>query len=160
MQKVTPFLWFNGQAEEAANFYTSIFKNSRIVSIARYGQENARIAGKPAGAIMTVSFQLEGIDFIALNGGAEFSFSSAISFLIDCASHAEVDELWEKLCDGGQAMQCGWLTDRFGITWQIVPSGLREMLSDPDPARSQRVMKAMLPMKKLDIDELRGAYEG
>ena len=155
MQKITPFLWFDDQAEEAANFYVSIFKNSKIVNIARYGEAGPGLAG----TVMTVTFQLEGQEFIALNGGPQFKFTEAISFSVDCKTQEEVDELWEKLSEGGEEGPCGWLKDKYGLSWQINPTVLGEMLSDPDPEKSQRVMKAMLQMKKIDIAGLKQAYE-
>ncbi len=154
MQKITPFLWFDGTAEEAMNFYTSIFKNSKKGHVSRYGEAGPG----PKGTVMSATFELEGQQFMALNGGPHFKFSPAISFFVDCKTQQEVDELWEKLSEGGQIQQCGWLTDKFGLTWQIVPSILGELLGDKDPAKSQRVMKAMMQMKKLDIDGLKRAY--
>jgi predicted 3-demethylubiquinone-9 3-methyltransferase (glyoxalase superfamily) len=155
MQKITPFLWFDHQAEEAANLYVSIFKNSRIDSIARYGAEGPG----PEGSVMTVAFQLEGQDFVALNGGPVFQFTPAISFYVACESQQEVDELWEKLSAGGEEDQCGWLRDRYGVSWQIVPTVLVELLQDPDPEKASRVMNAMLQMRKIVISDLRLAYE-
>jgi predicted 3-demethylubiquinone-9 3-methyltransferase (glyoxalase superfamily) len=155
MQKITPFLWFDHQAEEAANLYVSIFKNSRIDSIARYGAEGPG----PEGSVMTVAFQLEGQDFVALNGGPVFQFTPAISFYVACESQQEVDELWEKLSAGGEEDQCGWLRDRYGVSWQIVPTVLVELLQDPDPEKARRVMNAMLQMRKIVISDLRLAYE-
>ena len=155
MQKITPFLWFDDKAEEAANFYVSIFKNSKIVNIARYGEAGPG----PTGTIMTVTFQLEGQEFIALNGGPQFKFTEAISFSVDCKTQEEVDELWEKLSEGGEEGPCGWLKEKYGLSWQINPTVLGEMLSDPDPEKSQRVMKAMLQMGKIDIKTLKQAYE-
>jgi predicted 3-demethylubiquinone-9 3-methyltransferase (glyoxalase superfamily) len=155
-QKITPFLWFDDQAEEAANFYVSIFKNSEVLSINRYGEAGP---GTP-GSVMTTSFRLDGQEFIALNGGPQYKFTEAISFSIDCKSQAEVDELWEKLTEGGEPGPCGWLKDKYGLSWQVVPSALIEMLQDPDPARANRVMQAMLQMSKIDIATLREAYEG
>ena len=155
MQKITPFLWFDHQAEEAANFYTSLFKDSKIVSISRYGEGGPG----PQGTVMTVNFQLEGQDFIALNGGPEFTFSPAISFFVDCATQAEVDRLWDKLTEGGEEVQCGWLKDKFGLSWQIVPSGLSDLLNGKDAEGSRRAMQAMLQMKKLDLVKMRQAYD-
>ena len=155
MQKITPFLWFDNQAEEAANFYTSIFKNSKILNISRYGEEGPG----PAGTVMTATFQLDGQEFTALNGGPVFKFTEAISFFVNCQTQEEVDELWEKLSDGGEKQQCGWLKDKYGVSWQIVPTALMEMLQDRDAEKSQRVMKAMLEMQKIDIKALRQAYE-
>ncbi len=154
MQKITPFLWFDDQAEEAAAFYTSIFKNSKILSVTRYGDAGPR----PKGMAMTATFQLEGQEFTALNGGPEYKFTEAISFFVNCQTQAEVDTLWAKLSEGGEEGPCGWLKDKFGVSWQIVPTALSELLSDPDPAKSQRVMQAMLQMKKIEIDKLQQAY--
>ena len=155
MQKITPFLWFDDNAEEAVNFYISIFRNSRIVSMSRYGEAGPG----PAGAVMTATFQLEGQEFMALNGGPEFKFTEAISFFVNCETQEEVDRLWEKLSAGGEKGQCGWLKDKYGVSWQIVPTALGQMLQDPDPRKSQRVMQAMLQMTKIDIATLRRAYE-
>jgi predicted 3-demethylubiquinone-9 3-methyltransferase (glyoxalase superfamily) len=154
MQKITPFLWFDGKAEEAANFYMSAFKNSKIVSVMRYGEAGPG----PKGTVMGVTFQLDGQEFIALNGGPQYTFSPAISLFVNCQTQQEVDQLWEKLSEGGQEQRCGWLTDKYGVTWQIVPTVLGEMLQDKDPEKSKRVMKAMLQMVKLDIDGLKRAY--
>ena len=159
MQKITPFLWFDNQAEEAVNCYTSLFKNSKIVNVARYDEAGAKASGRPKGSVMTVTFQIDGQEFIALNGGPVFKFTEAISFFVNCETQEEVDELWNKLTEGGEEGQCGWLKDRFGLSWQIVPTALGEMLADPDPAKAQRVMKAMLQMKKIDIAKLKQAYE-
>src|SRR6266702_4945392 len=156
-QKITPFLWFDDQAEEAAKFYTSIFKNSRIGKIARYGEEGERIAGRPKGSVMTVEFQLEGQEFVALNGGPHFKFTEAISFVVNCKTQAEVDRFWKKLSAGGKEVQCGWLTDKYGLSWKIVPTVLGELLGGKDAAKSQRVMQAMLKMVKLDIQKLKQA---
>ena len=155
MPKITPFLWFNDQAEEAMNFYTSIFKNSKISSVSRYGEGGP---GQP-GSVMTATFELDGQEFMALNGGPLFTFTEAISFFVNCETQAEVDELWEKLTEGGEESQCGWLKDKFGLSWQIVPSVLGELLNDPDAEKAGRVMNAMLQMKKIDIAGLRAAYE-
>ncbi|MEW5717906.1 MAG: VOC family protein [Chloroflexota bacterium] len=160
MQKITPFLWFDNQAEEAVNFYTALFKNSKITNIARYDEAGAKASGRPKGSVMTVNFQLEGQEFIALNGGPVFKFTEAISFMVNCATQEEVDRLWNKLTEGGEEVQCGWLKDKYGLSWQIVPTVLNEMLGDKDPAKAQRVMQAMLQMKKIDIAELKRAYEG
>ena len=154
MQKITPSLWFDKQAEEAVNFYTSIFKNSRIASVTRYGEAGPG----PKGSVMTVTFELEGQGFMAINGGPYYTFSPAISFLVNCKTQEEVDELWEKLSAGGEVVQCGWLKDKYGISWQIVPTILGELLNDPDPVKSQKVMKAMLQMKKISIEGLQKAY--
>jgi predicted 3-demethylubiquinone-9 3-methyltransferase (glyoxalase superfamily) len=155
MQKITPFLWFDDQAEDAANFYTSIFKNSKIGTITRYDDGGHKLKG----TVMTASFQLDGQEFMALNGGPEFSFSPAISFFVSCETQEEVDELWEKLSEGGEKQQCAWLKDKFGISWQIVPTVLGEMLQDKDSEKSRRVMQAMLQMDKIDIARLKQAYE-
>ena len=155
MQKIVPSLWFDTQAEEAAKFYTSIFRNSKIGNIARYGAAGPR----PEGMVMTVDFQLDGQDFNAINGGPDFKFTEATSLLVMCQNQAEVDDLWKKLGDGGEPGPCGWLKDKFGLSWQIVPVALGEMLSDPDPGKSQRVMAAMLQMSKMDLAGLRKAYE-
>ena len=160
IQKISPFLWFDDNAEEAAKFYTSIFKNSRITDVARYGEAGAKASGRQMGSVMTVSFELEGQKFTALNGGPVFKFSPAISFAVTCDTQDEVDHFWEKLSDGGQEVQCGWLTDRYGVSWQIVPKALIEMLQDGDAKKSERVMEAMLQMKKLEIQGLRNAYGG
>ncbi len=159
MQKITPFLWFDDNAEEAANFYVSIFKNSRIVNVTRYGEVSSAASGRPKGSVMTVSFELEGQEFVAMNGGPVFFFSPAISLVVNCASQAEIDALWGKLSRDGEVLECGWLTDRYGVTWQIVPAALGEMVSDPDPAKQDRVMQALVRMKKLDLEALRKAYE-
>ena len=156
MQKITPFFWFDGQAEEAATFYVSIFKDSKIDSISRYGEAGPG----PKGSAMTVSFQLQGQKFTALNGGPHYKFSPAISFFISCEDQREVDELWEKLSAEGKPLQCGWLTDKFGVTWQIVPKLLMELMQDKDPVKSQRVFKAMLQMIKIDSEALKRAYQG
>jgi predicted 3-demethylubiquinone-9 3-methyltransferase (glyoxalase superfamily) len=155
MPKITPFLWFNDQAEEAMNFYTAIFKNSKIGSVSRYGEGGP---GQP-GSVMTATFELDGQEFMALNGGPLFTFTEAISFFVNCETQVEVDELWEKLTEGGEESQCGWLKDKFGLSWQIVPSVLGELLNDPDAEKAGRVMNAMLQMKKIDIAGLRAAYE-
>jgi predicted 3-demethylubiquinone-9 3-methyltransferase (glyoxalase superfamily) len=156
MQKITPFLWFDEQAEEAAHFYTSIFKNSKIGKISRYGEGMP----KPKGSVMVVAFQLEGQEFLALNGGPDFKFSEAVSFLVNCETQAEIDDLWEKLSAGGQEIQCGWLKDKYGLCWQIVPTIFFKLVSGPDPTKSQRVMEAMMKMVKMDIQALQKAYEG
>lgn len=158
MQKIIPFLWFDSIAEEAAKFYVSIFKNSKIGSITRYGGEAAEATGRPEGTVMIVTFQLDGQEFIALNGGPQFTFSPAISFLVNCETQQEIDELWEQLSEGGATQQCGWLQDKYGVSWQIVPTVLGEMMQDKDEKKSARVMKAMLQMVKIDIQSLRQAY--
>lgn len=156
MPRITPFLWFDDKAEEAANFYVSVFKNSKIGSIARYSDAGPG----PKGSVMTVSFELEGQPFIALNGGPLYTFSPAISFFVDCKTQQEVDELWEKLTAGGGEVECGWLRDKYGLSWQIIPTALLELMQDKDPAKSQRVFKAMLQMTKIDIEGLQRAYRG
>jgi predicted 3-demethylubiquinone-9 3-methyltransferase (glyoxalase superfamily) len=156
MPKITPCLWFDTQGEDAAKLYTSVFPNSRIVEIARYGSAGPG----PEGTVMTVSFELDGKPFLALNGGPEYTFSEAVSFQIDCADQAEVDHYWEKLSDGGEEGPCGWLKDLFGLSWQIVPRRLPELLADPDPERAQRVMACMLQMRKIEIAELEAAAAG
>ena len=154
MQKITPYLWFDHQAEEAADFYTSIFKNSKILSVTRYGDAGPG----PKGSVMVVTFQLEGQEFTALNGGPVFQFNPAISLYVDCANQEEVDWLWGKLTEGGEESQCGWLVDKFGVSWQIVPRQLIDLMNDPDPEKSQRVMQAMLQMSKIDVATLERAY--
>jgi len=155
VQKITPFLWYDNNAEEAVSLYISVFKNSKITDITRYGDAGPG----PKGSVMTIAFQLEGQDFIALNGGPMFKFTEAISLSVDCKTQQEVDELWEKLSAGGQPGQCGWLKDKFGLSWQIVPSALVEMLQDQDAEKSNRVMQAMMQMRKIDVASLRRAYE-
>jgi len=155
MQKINPFLWFDGKAEEAANFYVSVFKESKLVNVARYGDAGPG----PKGTAMSATFDLAGQRFIALNGGPQFKFSEAISFLINCETQQEVDELWEKLSAGGEKSRCGWLKDKYGLSWQIIPTVLGEMLQDKDPKKSQRVMQAMLQMTKIDIARLKQAYD-
>lgn len=159
IRKITPFLWFDNNAEEAAKFYVSIFRNSRIVNVARYGEAGAKASGRPEGSVMTVEFELEGEPFVALNGGPVFRFTPAISFAVACETQKEIDDLWEKLTDGGEEIECGWLKDRYGMSWQIVPATLNRMMNDPDPARSDRVMHALVQMKKLDMATLKKAYE-
>jgi predicted 3-demethylubiquinone-9 3-methyltransferase (glyoxalase superfamily) len=153
VQKITPFLWFDDKAEEAMKFYTSVFKNSNVVNVARYGEEGPG----PSGSVMTAVFELEGQRFIALNGGPQFQFTPAISFVIDCEKQDEVDYYWDKLSEGGETNRCGWLTDKFGVSWQVVPSVLGDLLTDEDDEKSQRVMHAMLQMDKLDIQALQDA---
>lgn len=150
MQKITPFLWFDHQAEEAANFYVSLFKNSKVLNVNRL----------PTGAAITVSFQLEGMQFTALNGGPHFKFTEAISLYVDCASQAEVDTLWAKLTEGGEESQCGWLKDKYGLSWQIIPAKLIELMNDADPEKARRVTEAMLQMRKIDVEKLEQAYAG
>ena len=151
--RLTPCLWFDTEGEDAATFYTSVFKNSRILSVARYGEAGPR----PAGTVMTVSFELDGQEFVALNGGPEFTFDEAISFQVSCDSQDEVDDYWERLSEGGQEGPCGWLKDKFGVSWQVVPTALQELLGDPDPEKAQRAMAAMLQMSKIDIEGLQKA---
>jgi predicted 3-demethylubiquinone-9 3-methyltransferase (glyoxalase superfamily) len=155
MQKITPFLWFDSQAEEAAKFYTSIFKNSKITTVARYGENTPG----PAGSVMAVAFELDGQEFVALNGGPVFSFTPAISFYVHCQTQEEVDMFWNKLSEGGETSMCGWLKDKFGVSWQIVPTVLGELMADKDPVKANRVTQAMLKMTKLDIAKLKQAYE-
>ena len=155
MQNITPFLWFDGKAEDAVNLYVSTFKNSKILGMTRYGDAGPG----PKGSVMTVNFQLDGQEFVALNGGPQYSFTPAISFVIKCETQQEVDDLWQKLSEGGRTDRCGWLQDRFGLSWQIVPSILPTLLQDKDAAKSSRVMKAMLQMDKIDIESLKRAYD-
>ena len=155
MQKITPFLWFDNNAEEAMNFYVSIFKNSKVVSVARYGDAGPG----PKGSVMTANFQLNGQEFVALNGGPQFKFTEAISFVVNCETQEEVDEFWDKLTEGGEESMCGWLKDKYGLSWQIVPSILVKLLQDKDPVKAKRVMEAMLQMNKIDINKLKQAYE-
>ena len=155
MQKITPFLWFDNNAEEAMDFYASVFKNSKKGQITRFG----KLGPGPEGTVMSVTFQLEGQEFFALNGGPVYPFTPAISMFVDCKTQEEVDHFWERLSDGGRKDRCGWLTDKFGMSWQIVPTVLNEMLRDPDPAKAQRVMQAMLQMDKLTIKDLKEAYD-
>ena len=155
-QKIVPNLWFDTQAEEAANFYISVFEQGRILNVTRYTDAGPR----PAGTVMTVEFELDGQRFVAINGGPEFTFDEAVSFQIDCVDQAEVDYYWDKLTEGGQEVQCGWLKDRYGLSWQVVPTGMDEIFSDPDPSRAERAMQAMFGMKKLDIAALRAAADG
>lgn len=166
MQKITPFLWFDKEAEKAVNFYISVFNNnpgkrveSKIISASRYDESGAKASGMPKGSVMVISFKLEGQDFAALNGGPFFKFNGAISFSVDCKTQEEIDYFWDKLGEGGETGQCGWINrDKFGVTWQIVPSALGELMSGPDPKKSERVMKAMLAMTKIDIEGLKRAY--
>ena len=157
MQKITPFLWFDDKAEEAVKFYVSVFKNSKIGGVARYGEAGAKVSGRPAGSVMTVAFQLDGQDFVALNGGPHFKFTEAISLIVNCETQAEMDELWEKLSAGGEKGRCGWLKDRYGMSWQVVPTLVGELMQDPDAGKSEKVMQAILKMNKLDIDALKRA---
>jgi predicted 3-demethylubiquinone-9 3-methyltransferase (glyoxalase superfamily) len=156
MKKVRPFLWFDDQAEEAANFYISVFPNSRITNVHRYGEGGPG----PAGKVMTMDFELDGEPFTALNGGPHFKFTEAVSFMIDCADQAEVDHYWDRLCEGGQPSRCGWLKDRFGLSWQVVPRGLPELIGGADRAGAGRAMAAMMQMSKIEVDKLQAAYDG
>jgi predicted 3-demethylubiquinone-9 3-methyltransferase (glyoxalase superfamily) len=157
MQKITPFLWFDGQAEEAAKLYTSTFRNSKLGKVTRYGDAGPG----PAGSVLTVSFEIEGTEFTALNGGPTYQFTPAVSFVVNCETQDEVDHYWDKLAaDGGKEVQCGWLTDKFGVSWQIIPTILPRLLNDPDPAKANRVMQSMLQMVKLDIGKLEAAARG
>jgi predicted 3-demethylubiquinone-9 3-methyltransferase (glyoxalase superfamily) len=161
MQKITPFLWFNDDAEEAVKFYKSIFRKSKIGKIARYDKAGEKVAGRPAGSVMTIDFEIEGQEFIALNGGPHFKFNESVSFVVNCKTQAEVDYYWKKLtADGGKEVQCGWLKDKFGVSWQVVPTVLGELISSRNAAKSQRVMEAMLKMVKLDIRKLKDAAKG
>ena len=159
MQKITPCLWFDSQAEEAARFYVSIFKNSKIGNMTRYGEAGAEVSGRPKGSVMTVTFEIEGQEFVALNGGPHFTFSEAISLMVKCETQKEMDEMWEKLSQGGETGQCGWLKDKYGLSWQIVSLEWDEMLRDKDVKKSERVMKAILQMTKPDIKTLKQVYE-
>jgi len=159
VQKITPCMWFNNQAEEAAKFYASIFKNSKIGNMTRYGEAGAKVSGRPKGSVMTVTFEIEGQEFVALNGGPHFTFSEAISFMVKCETQKEIDEMWDKLSQGGEKGQCGWLKDKYGLSWQIVSPVWDEMLRDKDVKKSERVMKAILQMTKPDIKTLKQAYE-
>lgn len=161
MQKITPFLWFDHQAEEAAKFYTSVFKNSRIGRILRYDEASSKAAGRPVGSVLTIEFEIEGQKFTALNGGPQFKFNESVSFVVYCQTQDEVDYFWQKLtADGGQESECGWLRDKFGLSWQVTPTVLIEMLHDKDPKKSGRVMNAMMQMQKIDISKLKAAYAG
>ena len=161
MQKITPFLWFDNQAEEAAKFYTSVFKNSKIGRILRYDEVSAKAAGRPAGSVLTVEFEIEGQKFTALNGGPQFKFNESVSFVVNCKTQEEVDYFWEKLtAGGGQESECGWLKDKFGLSWQVTPTVLVDMLNDKDPKKAGRVMKAMMQMQKIEINKLNAAYAG
>jgi predicted 3-demethylubiquinone-9 3-methyltransferase (glyoxalase superfamily) len=156
MQRITPFLWFDGKAEEAMNFYVSIFKNSKVLTVTRYGEAGPG----PKGTVMTAEFQLDGQEFVALNAGPRFKFTEAISFVVNCQTQEEVDYFWQKLSEGGAESQCGWLKDKYGLSWQVVPTILVELFNDRDPEKSQRVVQAMLQMKKIEIALLKQAYEG
>ena len=159
-QRITPFLWYDDNAEEAAKFYVSVFANSRIVAVSRYDADTAKAVGRPPGSVMTVSFELSGQTFTALNGGPTFKLNEAVSFVVNCDGQEEVDHYWNTLAAGGQEVECGWVKDKFGLSWQIIPTGLMEMLQDKDPAKSARVMAAVMKMKKLDLPTLQRAYEG
>ena len=159
-QRITPFLWFDTQAEEAVNFYVSIFKDAKISIVTRYDEAGSKAASRPKGSVMTVAFELDGQEFVALNGGPLFKFTEAMSLIVNCETQEEVDHFWEKLSAGGQEIQCGWLKDRYGVPWQIVPTAFTTMLQDKDPEKSKRVMAAMLQMKKFDIAALKRAFEG
>lgn len=158
MLKITPCLWFDDKAEEAVNFYVSVFKNSKIGRVARYGEAGAKVSGRPKGSVMTATFEIDGQEFMALNGGPHFKFSEAISFIVNCKTQKEIDELWEKLSAGGEKGVCGWLKDRYGLSWQIVPTVLGKMMQDKDSERTNRVMQAVLQMSKLDIKRLEQAF--
>jgi predicted 3-demethylubiquinone-9 3-methyltransferase (glyoxalase superfamily) len=161
MQKITPFLWFDHQAEEAAKFYTSVFKNSKVGKILRYDEAAAKASGRPVGSVLTIEFEIEGQKFTALNGGPQFKFNESVSFVVYCQTQDEVDYFWQKLtADGGQESECGWLRDKFGLSWQVTPTVLIEMLHDKDPKKSGRVMNAMMQMQKIDISKLKAAYAG
>lgn len=160
MQKVTPCLWFDDKAEEAAKFYVSIFKNSKLGNITRYGEAGAGVSGRPKGSVMTVTFEIEGQEFVALNGGPVFTFTEAVSFMVKCETQKEIDDMWAKLSEGGEEGQCGWLKDKYGLSWQIVSPGWDEMLRDKDAKKSERVMKAILTMRKPDLKAIKQAYEG
>ena len=156
MQKITPFLWFDDNAEEAANFYVSVFKNSKLLNVSRYGDAGPG----PQGTVMTVEFEIDGLGFFALNAGPRFKFTEAISFVVNCETQEEVDYYWERLSEGGEKSRCGWLKDQFGLSWQVTPTILDKLMADKDPVKSQRVMERMLQMDKLDIEPLQRAYEG
>jgi predicted 3-demethylubiquinone-9 3-methyltransferase (glyoxalase superfamily) len=161
MQKITPFLWFDDQAEEAVKFYTSVFENSKVGRILRYGENAAKAAGGPVGSVLTIEFEIEGQKFVALNGGPQFKFNESVSFVVNCDTQEEVDYYWSKFtADGGEESACGWLKDKFGLSWQVTPTVLIDMLHDKDSEKAERAMKAMLQMQKIDIDELKAAYEG
>jgi predicted 3-demethylubiquinone-9 3-methyltransferase (glyoxalase superfamily) len=159
MQKITTFLWFDDKAEEAVKFYTSIFKNSKIGNITRYSEVSAKASGRPVGSVMTVPFQLSGQEFVALNGGPHFQFTEAVSLVVNCDTQAEIDEFWGKLSAGGQESQCGWLKDKYGLSWQVVPAEIGRWLSDKDPEKSARVMAAVMQMQKLDLKKIQDAFD-
>ena len=161
MQKITPFLWFDDQAEDAVKFYTTVFENSKVGRILRYGEEAAKASSRPTGSVLTIEFEIEGQKFVALNGGPQFRFNESVSFVVNCETQKEVDYFWEKLtADGGEESQCGWLKDKFGLWWQVTPTVLIDMLHDKDPEKAERVMKAMLQMQKIEIPKLKAAYGG
>jgi predicted 3-demethylubiquinone-9 3-methyltransferase (glyoxalase superfamily) len=161
MQKITPFLWFDKQAEEAVQFYTSVFKNSKIGRILRYDEASAKAAGGSVGSVLTIEFEIEGQKFTALNGGPQFKFNESVSFVVNCKTQEEVDYFWEKLtAGGGRESECGWLKDKFGLSWQVTPTVLIDMLNDKDPKKAERVMKAMMQMQKIEINKLKAAYAG
>jgi len=161
MQKITPFLWFDDQAEQAAKFYTSVFKNSKVGRILRYDETSAKTAGRPAGSVLTIEFEIGGQKFTALNGGPQFKFNESVSFVVNCETQNEIDYFWEKLtAGGGQESECGWLKDKFGLLWQITPTVLIDMLNDKDPKKAGQVMKAMMQMQKIEINKLKAAYAG
>ncbi|MDP1768252.1 MAG: VOC family protein [Nitrospirota bacterium] len=160
MQRITPCLWFDDKAEEAANFYVSIFKNSKVTAMTRYGEAGAEVSGRPTGSVMTVTFEIEGQEFVALNGGPIFKFTEAVSMMVKCETQEAIDEMWDKLSQGGEQGPCGWLKDQYGLSWQIVSPVWEDMLRDKDAAKSERVMKAVLQMTKPDINKLKQAYEG
>jgi predicted 3-demethylubiquinone-9 3-methyltransferase (glyoxalase superfamily) len=161
MQKITPFLWFDNQAEEAAKFYASVFKNSKIGRILRYDETSAKAAGRPAGSVLTIEFEIDGQKFTALNGGPQFKFNESVSFVVNCETQEEVDYFWKKLtAGGGEESECGWLKDKFGLSWQVTPTVLINMLHDKDPKKAGRVMKAMMQMQKIEINKLKAAYAG
>src|SRR5437868_1865594 len=160
MQRVTPCLWFDDNAEQAVKFYISIFKNSKVTAASRYGKASAKAAHRPEGSVLTITFRLEGQEFMALNGGPEFKFNEAVSFIVNCQTKAELERYWKKLSAGGEEVQCGWLKDKFGVSWQVVPVVINRMLCDKDAEKSNRVMQAILQMKKLDIRKLKRAYDG
>ncbi len=160
MKGITPCLWFDNQAEEAARFYTSVFKNSRVGAISHYGDSGSKAAGRPKGSVMMVAFEIAGQKFLGLNGGPHFKFSEAISLMVNCENQQEIDEYWARLSEGGSQGQCGWLKDKYGLSWQVVPTGMEEMMLDKDPERSERVMAAVMTMRKFDVEALKRAYEG
>ena len=159
MQKITPCLWFDNKAEEAVKFYASIFKNSKVIRIARYGEAGAKVSGRPKGSVMSATFEIAGQEFMALNGGPHFKINEAISFIVNCETQKEIDEFWEKLSDGGEKGVCGWLKDKYGLSWQIIPAALMRLMSDPDKQKAGRVIEAMLAMDKIDVGKLEAAAE-